>query len=248
MPSRVEILYCDDCPHYAGVVRQVRDLLEREGIRVDVDLWRVTDDDDARAARFLGSPTVRVDGRDVEPGAERRDDFGIKCRLYPTVEGVQPVPPEEWIVNAVRQDRDEHVLVCRHQTLIGAPARQLWDLLGDPRRHPEWWPRVTEVQGQQFGEGCTYCQVSRDEQGAREQTFLVERLEDCREISIRCDETGLYMRWVLTEAQGGTFVDAEFGLDRAGAPRGFDPEQSKQDLRRWLYDSLDALKRASPAA
>ena len=140
------------------------------------------------------------------------------------------------------------MLVCRHQTLVEAPARQLWDLLGDPRRHPEWWPRVIDVQGQQFGEGCTYCQVSRDEEGPSEQTFLVEKLEDCRELSVRCEENGLYMRWLLTEARGGTFVDAEFGLDPTGRTREFDPDESKQELRRWLHDSLDALKRASASA
>jgi uncharacterized protein YndB with AHSA1/START domain len=137
------------------------------------------------------------------------------------------------------------VLVCRHQALLEAPAEELWALLGDPRRHPEWWPRIIEVQGQQFGEGCSYCQVAREEQGATERTFIVEKLEDCRELSVRCDESGLYMRWLLTEAQGGTFVDAEFGLDPKGAPRTFDPEHSKHELRRWLHESLDALSRAS---
>ena len=139
------------------------------------------------------------------------------------------------------------MLVCRHQALIEAPATQLWDLLGDPRRHPEWWPRIIEVQGQDFGEGCSYCQISREEQGANEQTFLVEKLEDCRELSVRCTENGLYMRWLLTEAQGGTFVDAEFGLDPQAAAQTLNPEQSKHDLRSWLHDSLDALKRASTA-
>lgn len=142
---------------------------------------------------------------------------------------------------------NERVLVCRHQALLEAPAEKLWALLGDPRRHPEWWPRIVEVQGQHFGEGCSYCQVSTDEHGATEYTFLVEKLEDCREISVRCEENGLYMRWLLTEARGGTFVDAEFGLDAEGRERDFDPEQSKHELRGWLHDSLEALERASTA-
>lgn len=137
------------------------------------------------------------------------------------------------------------MLVCRHQVLLDAPAEALWALLGDPRRHPEWWPEVIEIQGQDFGEGCSYCQVSREEQGATEQTFLVEKLEDCREIAIRCEENGLYMRWLLTEARGGTFVDAEFGIEPQGAVQAFDPEQSKHELRRWLQESLDGLKRTA---
>lgn len=103
MPSRVEILYFDGCPHYAETAQHVRALLEHEAVVAEVELRRVVDEEDARKARFLGSPSVRVDGRDVEPGADRRDDFGMKCRLYRTADGLQPVPPEAWIANALRE-------------------------------------------------------------------------------------------------------------------------------------------------
>lgn len=53
---------------------------------------------------FLGSPTVRVDGRDVEPGADVREDFGLKCRLYRTEDGLTGTPAEEWLVAAIRAD------------------------------------------------------------------------------------------------------------------------------------------------
>jgi hypothetical protein len=40
---------------------------------------------------------VRVSGVDVDPTATERDDFGIKCRVYRSAEGVSPRPPEQWI-------------------------------------------------------------------------------------------------------------------------------------------------------
>jgi hypothetical protein len=101
MRSRVEILYFDDCPHYAGAARAVRTLLDREGVAAEVELRRVADETDAQATRFLGSPTIRVDGRDVEPGAEERDDYGMTCRLYRTTAGLLPIPDERWIVEAL---------------------------------------------------------------------------------------------------------------------------------------------------
>lgn len=103
MRSRVEILYVDGCPHYAETAQHVRALLEQEGAVAEVELRCVDDEEDAQAARFLGSPSVRVDGRDVEPGADRREDFGMKCRLYSTAEGLRPVPPEAWIADALRE-------------------------------------------------------------------------------------------------------------------------------------------------
>lgn len=124
------------------------------------------------------------------------------------------------------------------------PVPEVWELVGQPNRHSEWWPEVVEIQGSQFGRGCSYCQVSRAEDGVTQTTFLVERMEKFRELLVRCDDTGLYMRWLLTEARDGTFVDAEFGIDPERAaesdPR-FDPLAGKAELRRWLQSSLDGL-------
>jgi len=58
--------------------------------------------EDAERERFLGSPTVRIDGSDVEPGAGERDDFGLKCRLYRSGGMTSGVPPREWVVAAIR--------------------------------------------------------------------------------------------------------------------------------------------------
>jgi hypothetical protein len=44
-----------------------------------------------------------VNGRDVEPGAECRTDFGMKCRLYRSPAGLSGVPPREWIERALNE-------------------------------------------------------------------------------------------------------------------------------------------------
>jgi uncharacterized protein YndB with AHSA1/START domain len=136
------------------------------------------------------------------------------------------------------------VLVARHQAFVSAPARNVWELVGRPDRHPEWWPEIVEVQGKQFGRGCSYCQIAEQGDQVSETEFKVERLEELKELVVRCEETGMYMRWLLTEAQEGTFVDAEFGIDpklAAAVDSEFDPAASKDQLRRWLHSSLDGL-------
>jgi len=50
----------------------------------------------AERERFLGSPSVRVNQEDIEPGAEERRDFGMKCRLYVTPDGLSGLPPDRW--------------------------------------------------------------------------------------------------------------------------------------------------------
>jgi ribosome-associated toxin RatA of RatAB toxin-antitoxin module len=134
----------------------------------------------------------------------------------------------------------------RRQALINAPPSQVWDLVGDPRRHPEWWPRVIEVRGEKFDEGSNYAQVTKDPTGKIETTMKVERLENLREINMRCTQTGTYSRWLLTEAQGDTFLDVEFGMDPAGARyRIFDVALGKLYFSRWLDKSLAALEQAA---
>ena len=59
--------------------------------------------DDAVGLRFLGSPTVRVDGRDVEPGAEERHEFVFSCRVYRGSRGFSGKPDEAWIRDALRE-------------------------------------------------------------------------------------------------------------------------------------------------
>lgn len=94
MTRLVEILYFDDCPNWPAAASAV-DVLARElGIAVDVRLVRVASKEEAARLRFLGSPTVRVDGRDVEPGAEERRDYALACRIYRTGEGFAGLPPD----------------------------------------------------------------------------------------------------------------------------------------------------------
>jgi len=101
-PARaVELLYFDGCPHYEALLLRVRELLRQVNAGDHIQLRRIPDERTAQRERFLGSPTVRVDGEDVEPGAHERDDFGIKCRLYATDNGLRPTPLDEWVLDAL---------------------------------------------------------------------------------------------------------------------------------------------------
>ena len=57
-------------------------ILKREGVPAPVEEIMVADLDSAERLRFLGSPTVRVDGLDVEPAARDSRDYVFACRTY----------------------------------------------------------------------------------------------------------------------------------------------------------------------
>jgi len=95
----IELLYFDGCPGHEQLLALVERLATEA--RAEIRVRMVDTPEAAEAERFLGSPTVRIDGRDVDPEATRRSDFGIKCRLY-RHEGTQSrTPPEAWIREAL---------------------------------------------------------------------------------------------------------------------------------------------------
>lgn len=95
------MLYFDGCPNHEALLPRLRELLASQSISPEIELRVITDDQAAKRERFLGSPTIRVNGRDVEPDAEMRTDFGMKCRLYRSAGGVSGQPPQEWLRAAV---------------------------------------------------------------------------------------------------------------------------------------------------
>jgi len=105
---RVELLYFDGCPSYERLLPRLRELVAESAPGAEVELRRVESIDDAERMRFIGSPTVRVDGMDVDPTASKRDDFGLQCRLYRTGEGTAPVPPDDWIRHALAKRHRDH--------------------------------------------------------------------------------------------------------------------------------------------
>ena len=100
MLVEVELLYLEGCPSYEAFLPRLRVLLSQAEVDVAVQRRCVESDAAARSDRFLGSPTLRVDGVDVDPGAGDRVDFGVKCRLYPAGEGLRGAPPDEWVLSA----------------------------------------------------------------------------------------------------------------------------------------------------
>lgn len=100
---RVELLYIEDCPNYEHTRAVVEQLAGELALRPEVELILVQNAAAATRLRFLGSPTVRVDGRDVEPGADELRTFAHACRLYERGGRLAGEPDESWIRRALTE-------------------------------------------------------------------------------------------------------------------------------------------------
>ena len=97
----VEILYFDGCPNHEAARAMVERVSSELGLEPELRLVNVPDEDAARRLRFLGSPTIRVAGRDVDPEAGERDEYVLSCRVYRTANGLVGQPDERWVRDAL---------------------------------------------------------------------------------------------------------------------------------------------------
>jgi hypothetical protein len=97
----VEVLTFKGCPHAEPALELVRRVIAESDIGATVCRVDVPDPEAAAAHRFLGSPTIRVNGHDIEPRAGERDQYVLSCRIHRTQSGLKGEPDERWLRDAL---------------------------------------------------------------------------------------------------------------------------------------------------
>lgn len=103
---RVELLWFQDCPNHPAAKVMLDELLGELAPGTAVHEIDATDPAVAQRHRFPGSPTIRVDGRDVDPSFEDPGDYTPRCRLYRTFGGLGGLPERDWIEAALLESLD----------------------------------------------------------------------------------------------------------------------------------------------
>lgn len=101
---KISVLFFEGCPNHAPTVERARSLVVRHGLDAEVEEIEVSNLDDVERLRFLGSPTLQVDGLDIEPAARERTDFAMSCRVYKTPDGL---PSQDMLRAALGIDQAE---------------------------------------------------------------------------------------------------------------------------------------------
>ncbi len=139
---RAEVLFTPDCPHADAAEQVLRASLAAEGVAGPVARIPISSLDEAGSFGFHGSPTIRVEGRDVQPPTND-EPIGLSCRLYHGDDGTVGGVPSEAVVRAAIRDRIDAQRAHR------GPLRTLRELPGHTLRvtfvwasHQHWIERV----------------------------------------------------------------------------------------------------------
>lgn len=97
---KVEVLYVSECPSHPAAVKLIKEVLAAKGVTASIDEVLVQDGGMASRLKFTGSPTIRINGKDVAQETPTAENFAFACRLYPDSKQVG-LPPVEWVLCAV---------------------------------------------------------------------------------------------------------------------------------------------------
>src|SRR6516164_1497436 len=101
---KIEVLYFDGCPNYKPALVRVRQVLPEEGLFAEIVEVNVSEQSIAQKVRFLGSPSIRVNGLDDEPEARRERACGMMCRTYAVNGRREGLPSHEMLRQAMREE------------------------------------------------------------------------------------------------------------------------------------------------
>jgi hypothetical protein len=101
---KIEVLYFDGCPNHKPALERVRQVLAEEGLCAAILEVNVSEPAIAQKIGFLGSPSIRVNGLDVEPEARRERAYGMMCRTYAVNGRREGLPSREMLRQAMREN------------------------------------------------------------------------------------------------------------------------------------------------
>ena len=98
----IRVLTFEDCPNCNAAMKLAEQTVRELSVDAVIQQVHVESASEAEQYRFLGSPTIQVNGEDIEV-ERRREKASYACRVYRTAQGIAGVPPKDLLVSAIRE-------------------------------------------------------------------------------------------------------------------------------------------------
>ncbi len=101
----IGILFIEGCPSVLTIAKHIKEIITEEAVNTEISLILIETPEDARRLHFTGSPTVRINGKDVETNYLDNKDYGIQSRQYYINGRKHDCPSKGMIKDAVKKTR-----------------------------------------------------------------------------------------------------------------------------------------------
>ncbi len=101
----IEILYFEGCPNHEPTALLLNETLKELGINAEIVMTDVKNNDDAIEKKFIGSPSIRINGRDLE--LDEKDEYvhySMQCRMYSYGDRHSGIPPKELLKHRLTEE------------------------------------------------------------------------------------------------------------------------------------------------
>lgn len=101
----IQFLYFEGCPNHETALKNLKDTLAEAGMNEEIEIINVEKPEDAVKHRFLGSPSIRIDGKDLEIEEDDSTEYSMRCRRYKNGELMEGFPSRELILTNLKKIR-----------------------------------------------------------------------------------------------------------------------------------------------
>ncbi len=100
---KVTFLYFEDCPSHDAALERLRAVMTEQGIQAKLEIIKVETDEQAQSLQFIGSPTILINGQDIDPPSSVAY-YALTCRAYQLEDGrISPLPSPDMIRCALQR-------------------------------------------------------------------------------------------------------------------------------------------------
>ena len=100
---KIELLHFEGCPNHKTALTYLREVLSEAGINERIEIINIEKPVDATKYRFLGSPSIRINDKDLEIMEDESTEYSMRCRRYKNGDLMEGFPSKELILMNLRK-------------------------------------------------------------------------------------------------------------------------------------------------
>ena len=95
---KIEFYYFDGCPSHEPAFENLQEVLIEKGIESEIETIKVNSPEDAERLNFQGSPSIRINGKDIEG---KEEGYSYSCRVFEIEGNLTGVPTKEYLLEKI---------------------------------------------------------------------------------------------------------------------------------------------------